>query len=65
MDALKDTIFRDMRGKILPIPKKNRYATRAASKPVGLPPAPYEPAPSAAKRRMMIVDAKSDHFREK
>lgn len=49
----------------LPIPKKKRYATRAASKPDELPPAPYDPAPSAAKRMMMIVDTKSDHLREK
>jgi hypothetical protein len=49
----------------VPIPKKNLYTTSAASKPVGLPPAPYEPVPSAANKMMMIVEAKSDHFREK
>jgi hypothetical protein len=47
------------------MPKKKRYATRAASKPVGLPPAPYDPAPSAANRMMMSVDTKRDHLREK
>jgi hypothetical protein len=49
----------------VPIPKKNRYATSAARRPVGLPPAPYEPVPRVAKRMMIIVDAKRDHFREK
>jgi hypothetical protein len=48
-----------------PMPKKNRYATNAASNPPGLPPAPYAPAPSAAKTRIIIVDANSDHLREK
>jgi hypothetical protein len=48
-----------------PIPKKNRYATSAANKPVGLPPAPYDPVHSAAKTRIIIVDANSDHLREK
>lgn len=47
------------------MPKKNRYATSAARRPVGLPPAPYEPVPSAAKRMMMMVEAKRDHLREK
>jgi hypothetical protein len=48
----------------LPIPRKKRYATSAANSPVGLPPAPYEPVPSAAKTIIILVDANKDHFLE-
>lgn len=46
------------------MPKKKRYTTSACRSPVGLP-LPYEPVPSVANRMMIMVEAKSDHLREK
>ena len=49
----------------IPIPRKKRYTTSAVSRPLGLPPAPYDAVPRMAKRMMIMVDVNSDHFLEK
>lgn len=48
----------------MPIPRRNLYAVNAANRPWMLPPAPYEPAPSAAKTIRMTVEIINDHFLE-
>ena len=49
----------------IPIPRKKRYTTSAVSRPLGLPPAPYDAVPRMAKRMMIMVEVNSDHFLEK
>src|ERR1700722_9787510 len=44
----------------IPIPRKKRYAVRAAKRPSILPPAPYAPAQSAVKTNKMIVETSKE-----
>jgi len=48
----------------MPIPTRNLYAVRAANSPCRLPPAPYEPAPSAAKTMRMTVETRREFVRD-
>ena len=48
----------------IPIPTRNRYAVIAANKPEELPPAPYAPAPRAAKIMRMTVETRREFLRD-